>query len=172
METILASLPGARRALFANFHIGGCQSCAYRDDETLEEVCRRNEVAVEDAMRILLESHAHDREMLLTPAALRERLEPGASPVVLIDTRTREEHEAVSLPGARLMTQELQQELFGGPTEQTIVLFDHRGREVLDHCAWFRGHGLARTYGLEGGIDAWSREIDDSVPRYRIELDT
>ena len=70
------------------------------------------------------------------------------------------------------MTQELQQELFGGPTEQTIVLFDHRGREVLDHCAWFRGHGLARTYGLEGGIDAWSREIDDSVPRYRIELDT
>ena len=35
MDELLARLPGARRALFAAFHVGGCQSCAYQDDETL-----------------------------------------------------------------------------------------------------------------------------------------
>ena len=52
-----------------------------------------------------------------------------------------------------------------------IVLYDHRGREVLDQCAWFHGHGLKNTLGLEGGIDAWSQEVDSSVQRYRLELD-
>jgi hypothetical protein len=37
--------------------------------------------------------------------------------------------------------------------------------------AWFRGHGLKHTFGLRGGIDAWSREIDPELPRYRIEVD-
>jgi rhodanese-related sulfurtransferase len=42
---------------------------------------------------------------------------------------------------------------------------------VLDQVAWFRGHGLNETYGLRGGIDAWSQEIDKSIPRYRVEMD-
>jgi monothiol glutaredoxin len=28
------------------------------------------------------------------------------------------------------------------------------------------GHGFTRIYNLEGGIEAWSQEIDPSVPRY------
>jgi len=30
---------------------------------------------------------------------------------------------------------------------------------------------MNETYGLLGGIDAWSREIDKSIPRYRVEMD-
>jgi rhodanese-related sulfurtransferase len=30
---------------------------------------------------------------------------------------------------------------------------------------------LGETYGLRGGIDGWSREVDGSVPRYRLEID-
>jgi rhodanese-related sulfurtransferase len=108
--------------------------------------------------------------MLIDTAELKARIDNG-DPVLLVDTRTREEHEAVTLPGSRLMNQELQQELFATPPDQTIVLFDHSGREVLDHCAWFRGHGLDNTFGLTGGIDAWSRDIDSSLPRYRLELE-
>ena len=170
MEDLLALLPGARRALFAAFHVGGCQSCAYRDDETLAEVCARNEIDVHQAIAELLASHERDQEMLISPAALRERLEAG-EPLRLLDLRTREEHEAVSLAGAEFLTQELQNEIMAGSPEQIIALFDHRGRDVLDRCAWFHGHGLKKTFALAGGIDAWAREVDPSVQRYRLEIE-
>ena len=170
MDELLAELPGARRALFAAYHVGGCQSCSYQDDETLAEVCSRNDIAVEEAIQKLLESHRHDLEMLLEPSAVKERLDQGEA-LVLVDTRTREEHESVTLPGAQLMTQELQQALFATPPEQHIVLYDHVGRDVLDHCAWFRGHGLPQTFALRGGIDAWAKEVDSALPRYRLEME-
>ena len=42
---------------------------------------------------------------------------------------------------------------------------------MLDTCAWFLGHGMKNTRALRGGIDAWSREVDPSVARYRLEID-
>lgn len=170
MDDILRRLPGARRALFAAYHVGGCQSCAYRDDETLAAVCARNEIEVGEAIAELLASHERDRAMLIEPAALAKRLAEGA-PLRLLDIRTREEHEAVRIDGSDFLSQELQQQLFAGPPDQELVLYDHRGRDVLDRCAWFHGHGLRNTRGLAGGIDAWSQEVDSSLPRYRLELE-
>lgn len=170
MEDLLAQLPGARRALFATYHVGGCQSCAYRDDESLAEVCTRNEIAVEEAIAELLASHERDQAMLLTPPELKQRLDRGDS-LRLFDLRTREEHDAVHLENSEFLSQELQNQLFAEPPAQTIVLFDHRGRDVLDRCAWFHGHGLKNTLALTGGIDAWAKEIDPSLQRYRLELE-
>ena len=42
---------------------------------------------------------------------------------------------------------------------------------MLDLVAWFRGHGLKETFGITGGIDAWSQQVDPTLPRYRIELE-
>ena len=70
------------------------------------------------------------------------------------------------------MTQEIQTSLFADKDqEQKIILIDHQGRSVLDHCAWFRGHGLNETFGVEGGIDRYAQEVDSSIPRYRLEMD-
>ncbi|MFT6596174.1 MAG: hypothetical protein ACJAT3_002155, partial [Akkermansiaceae bacterium] len=33
------------------------------------------------------------------------------------------------------------------------------------------GHGLTETYGVEGGIDRYAKEVDSSIPRYRLELE-
>jgi rhodanese-related sulfurtransferase len=168
MGAILETLPGAKRALFARYHLGGCQSCAFSNDETLAGLCERSELPVAEVLEHLLASHAHDSEMLMEPADAREKL----SGFRLIDIRTREEHEAVAIPGSEFFTQELQQKLFAGDPETGILLYDHGGRIVLDQVAWFRGHGLKQTFGLRGGIDAWSREVDSSIPRYRIEMDS
>jgi rhodanese-related sulfurtransferase len=89
----------------------------------------------------------------------------------LIDLRTREEHEAVVIADSEFFTQELQLQLFAGEPSTPILLYDHSGKNVLDQVAWFRGHGLKECYGLRGGIDAWSREVDPKIPRYRIEVD-
>ncbi len=167
MGAILETLPGARRALFARYHLGGCQSCAFANEETLSQLCERSELPVAEVLEHLLSSHAHDLEMLMEPAAARENL----ATLRVIDIRTREEHEAVAIAGSGFFTQDLQQQLFAGDPETRILLYDHSGRDVLDQVAWFRGHGLKQTFGLRGGIDAWSREIDPTLPRYRIEVE-
>ena len=148
METLLKQYPGARRALFSAFHIGGCQSCAYQLEETLGEVCRNHEIELEVALKCLTESLEHDQSMLISPRDLKSMLDCDEE-FVFLDTRTREEFEAITLPGSRLMTQEVQNSLFAEKDPQTkVILVDHQGRSVLDHCAWFRGHGLPETYGV------------------------
>ncbi|MBA2436016.1 MAG: rhodanese-like domain-containing protein, partial [Chthoniobacterales bacterium] len=43
MKKLLEHYPGAQRALFRRYHIGGCASCGFSPDETLGGVCARNE---------------------------------------------------------------------------------------------------------------------------------
>ena len=42
MREVLEACPGAQRALFRRYHIGGCSSCAFQPEETLAQVCARN----------------------------------------------------------------------------------------------------------------------------------
>lgn len=167
MGEILETLPGARRAIFARYHLGGCQSCAFANEETLADLAKRSEVSPDEMLEHLLTSHEHDLEMLMEPVVAKEQL----SSLRLIDLRTREEHDAVVIAGSEFFTQDLQQKIFGGDSNARILLYDHSGKNVLDQVAWFRGHGLKDTYGLRGGIDAWSKEVDSSIPRYRVEMD-
>ena len=53
--------------------------------------------------------------------------------------------------------------------EGLIVLIDHQGARSLDAAAYFAGHGFTNVRALLGGIDAWSQEVDPSLPRYRLE---
>lgn len=167
MGVILETLPGARRAIFARYHLGGCSSCAFSNEETLAQLSERSEIPVDEVLEHLLASHVHDSAMLMEPAVAKGEV----SALRFIDLRTREEHDAVVIAGSEFFTQELQQKLFAGDPQTRILLYDHSGKNVLDQVAWFRGHGLHQTYGLRGGIDAWSREIDPSIPRYRLEMD-
>ena len=91
--------------------------------------------------------------------------------VKLLDARSREEHEAVAIPGSRLITQDLVQEIFNSWSKtDPLVIYDHHGDRSLDAAAYFIGHGFSETKCLAGGIDAWSVEIDPSLPRYKVEL--
>ena len=42
MTQVLEVYLGAQRALFKRYHIGGCSSCAFQPNETLEQLCARN----------------------------------------------------------------------------------------------------------------------------------
>lgn len=170
MATLLEEYPGARRALFSAFHIGGCQSCAYELTDTLAKVCKSNEIEINTALQVLEESKKHDAEMLISCEEFAQYL--SQKNVIILDIRSREEHDSITLAGTEFMTQEFQTQLFGDKGEDDlIILFDHRGQNVLDQCAWFRGHGLKKTFGLDGGIDRYAQEVDSSIPRYRLEID-
>ena len=67
---------------------------------------------------------------------------------------------------------ELQQEIFGTwDKDSDIVLYDHDGAKCLDATAFIIGHGFTNVHALAGGIDAYSQQVDPSLPRYRLELD-
>ncbi len=51
------------------------------------------------------------------------------------------------------------------PDERLVVLC-HLGQRSLNVAVWLRNQGFEQAQSLRGGIDAWSAEIDPSVPRY------
>jgi rhodanese-related sulfurtransferase len=48
-----------------------------------------------------------------------------------------------------------------------IVVFCHHGQRSAMVVDWLRQNGFPRAVNLAGGIDAWSCEVDRTVPRYR-----
>lgn len=169
MQELLSIYPSAKRTLFSQYHIGGCSSCAYDNNDTIEKVSEKHDFNLKEAIAHILQSHEHDEQMMLTPQTAKAKLKNGAK---LIDLRTREEFEQVKIAQPLFFTQELQQEIFANWEPNTeIIIYDHLGSKALDTCAWFRGHGLNNTFIIKGGIDAWSQEVDPSISRYRLEFE-
>jgi rhodanese-related sulfurtransferase len=169
MRDVLESFPGAQRALFRRYHIGGCSSCGFSPDETLAQVCARNgNLDAAEVMTHIQSSHELDAKVLIAPKELAELLRQDHS-VKLVDVRSREEFEAVHLDGSVLLSQDVMRELMAsGSNTNPIVVVDHQGKNGLDAAAYFIGHGLQNVRCLRGGIDAWSQEVDAKVRRYKI----
>ena len=171
MRQVLEVFPGAQRALFRRYHIGGCSSCGFQPDETLEGLCQRNSLNVAEVVQHIESSHQQDEGMQISAVELAALRKNNA--VRLVDIRTREEFEAVHIEGAVLFSQPLMQEILGRwPREDLVVIYDHVGRQSLDAAAYFLGHGFTRVQCLRGGIDAWSLEVDANLPRYDLEYAT
>ncbi|CAN5457786.1 hypothetical protein BH20VER3_BH20VER3_11850 [soil metagenome] len=170
MRELLEQYPGGQRALFRRYHIGGCASCGFSPDETLAAVCARNEnLDTEEVTEHILASDAADRAMQIEPSELSARLAAGET-TNLLDIRTREEFDAVKLPGARLFTQEFMQEILAKWSRtDLLVIYDQEGARSMDAAAFFQGHGFERIKSLRGGSDAWSVEVDPKLPRYHLE---
>ena len=170
MRDLLTQYPGAQRALFRKYHIGGCSSCGFSPDETLAELCARNEqLPVEEVMTHIVRSHEADEKMQIAPGDAAKALQndPKAR---LIDVRTREEFEAVRIEGAFLLSQELMQEILATwDKEALLAIIDHQGTRSMDATAYFIGHGFQNAKSVRGGIDAWSREVDPTLPRYEMQ---
>ena len=52
------------------------------------------------------------------------------------------------------------------PKDTKLVFYCHTGVRSLGAAEHFRVEGFTDVHNLEGGIDAWSREVDPTVPRY------
>jgi rhodanese-related sulfurtransferase len=169
MREVMEAYPGAQRALFRRYHIGGCSSCAFKPDETLQEVCDRNgALNASEVLQAIQESHNQDASLLIGAVELSDLLARDPS-VRLLDIRSREEHEAVRIEGSVLLSQPVMREILAeGSNARPLVIVDHQGRQALDAAAYFLGHGLKNVRCLRGGIDAWAQEVDTGVRRYKL----
>jgi rhodanese-related sulfurtransferase len=170
MREVLEVYPGAQRALFRRYHIGGCSSCAFQPTETMQQLCDRNGgLNPQEVLDHVRTSHDQDAKLLISPADLAEWLTRDNS-VRLVDVRSREEYEAVHIDGSALLSQPTMREILAeGTNTRPLVLVDHQGAQALDAAAYFLGHGLQNVRCLRGGIDAWAREIDSRMRRYKLD---
>ena len=169
MRDVLEVFPGAQRALFRRYHIGGCSSCGFQPDETLAQVCTRNgNLDVAEVLAHIQSSHEQDVKVLISPKELAGLLQQDKS-VKLVDVRSREEFEAVHIEGSVLLSQDVMRELMAsGSNTNPVVVVDHVGKNGLDAAAYFMGHGLQNVRCLSGGIDAWAQEVDPKLRRYKL----
>lgn len=169
MRAVLAAFPGAQRALFRRYHIGGCSQCGFQPTETLAQVCERNgNLPVDEVLAHIRSSHEQDARLWIEPGELAAWRRQDAS-LRVVDVRSREEFEAVNLAGSQLLSQEIMRQILGdGTNTRPLVLVDHQGKQVLDAAAYFLGHGLQNVRCLRGGLDAWAREVEPAMRRYQL----
>lgn len=102
---------------------------------------------------------------------LKELIDSGAQDFVLLDVRNPNEYEIARIPGSVLVPLP---EIENGPGVQKVkeLLNGHR---LIAHCKMggrsAKALGILKQAGIEGtnikgGITAWSREVDPSVPEY------
>ena len=99
------------------------------------------------------------------------RLRPGSSSdaPLLLDCRTPEEHATAKIAGSLLLPmQELPERSaeIAAWKHKPIIVHCHHGMRSLRVAKWLREHGFSLAQSMQGGIDAWSTDVDPTVPRY------
>jgi len=101
----------------------------------------------------------------LSASELQAIMESGQS-FRLYDVRTPEEHRQAHIAKATLLDARVAAEIEKLPKDALIVFHCHHGGRSQAASEHFAALGFSNVHNLAGGIDAWSREIDPSVPRY------
>ncbi len=108
----------------------------------------------------------------LSASDLQRRLEAG-EPLQLVDVREPQELElaalgrpVIHLPLSRAADWQERLEALLDRQREVVVLC-HAGVRSWQFGSWLmEAQGYERVWNLHGGIDAWSVEVDPSVPRY------
>jgi adenylyltransferase/sulfurtransferase len=87
--------------------------------------------------------------------------------LLLVDVREQQEHAIAHIEGARLVPLGmLPARVSELDSSRPIVLFCHHGIRSKMALDFMRRAGFAKVRHLRGGIDAWSTDVDPTVPRY------
>ena len=103
----------------------------------------------------------------ITPKVLSDMLKAGDI-VHCFDVRPAAECAIAKIVGARpleLASEQLKQ-IESLEKDAVVVFHCHLGGRSQTVAERFRLRGFTNVYNLQGGIDAWSLEVDPSVPRY------
>jgi rhodanese-related sulfurtransferase len=104
----------------------------------------------------------------IDPVQAQILLQHTPGQVSVIDVREPWEWEIVALPGARLWPlgtllqtpQEILEEI-----QIPVLTLCHHGVRSLKAAQWLRSRGIL-AQSIHGGIDAWARLVDTSLPVY------
>jgi adenylyltransferase/sulfurtransferase len=102
----------------------------------------------------------------ITALELKSRLDKGDQ-LVLLDVREQWEFDLAKLNGSTLIPlATLPQSLVKLNRDAEIIAICHHGMRSADATNFLLQQGFPNVKNLVGGIDAWSAQVDRSVPRY------
>jgi sulfur-carrier protein adenylyltransferase/sulfurtransferase len=109
------------------------------------------------------EEAAEDFDWEITPAEFAEIQDQ----VRVIDVREPHEYEISRIPGAELMPLgQLPQYLQHLDSSEDIVIHCKSGVRSMDALAFLRQAGFTKVKSLHGGINAYARQVDPTIPTY------
>ena len=102
----------------------------------------------------------------ISPKELKTSLDKGDQ-LVLVDVREEWEYSLAKLDGSILIPLgTLPQSLARLSRDSEIVAICHHGMRSADATNFLLQQGFQNVKNLVGGIDAWSTQVDRTVPRY------
>jgi adenylyltransferase/sulfurtransferase len=102
----------------------------------------------------------------ISPAELKARLEAGGKPT-LLDVREPWELAIAALPGiVPIPLHEIPQRWRELDARTEIVVICRSGMRSQNAATFLMQQGITHVYNLAGGLLAWSRDVDPSLPTY------
>jgi rhodanese-related sulfurtransferase len=102
----------------------------------------------------------------ISPKELKKSLDNGDK-LVLVDVREEWEYSLAKLDGSILIPLgTLPQSLGQLNRDSEIIAICHHGMRSADATNFLLQQGFQKVKNLVGGIDAWSTQVDGTVPRY------
>jgi rhodanese-related sulfurtransferase len=102
----------------------------------------------------------------ITVADLKRRRDANED-LLLLDVREPDEVATASIPGATtIRMSEIPLHVAELPADRPIVVMCHHGGRSAQVTSFLNANGFANAVNLDGGIDAWSLQIDSAVARY------
>ncbi|WP_045760501.1 Grx4 family monothiol glutaredoxin [Xanthomonas albilineans] len=90
-----------------------------------------------------------------------------AGNLILVDVRPPEERAVAAVNVAfRSLDGEQRAQLEALPKDTALAFLCHRGGRSAQAAEHFRTLGFTRVHNVVGGIDAWTDQVDGSVPKY------
>ena len=136
-----------------------CPRCSERP--TLEGLVRYDEECATPR-----ETTMEEEPLEIAPKELARRLAAG-EPIEILDVRLAREREIATIDGQHwIPVQELGRRFGELPADRELVVYCHVGGRSAAAVDFLREQGFTRAKSLAGGIRAWSRDVDPSVPSY------
>lgn len=102
----------------------------------------------------------------ITVRDLKARMDKGDK-IFLLDVREPHEYSLAKIDGSVLIPLgQVPHSLKQLDQSAEIVAYCHKGMRSADAVGFLLQQGFSNVKNLIGGIEAWSIEIDQSVPRY------
>ncbi len=96
-----------------------------------------------------------------------EELNANQSAYTIIDVRPMHDRNAVAFPLAKhVLDESTMDELATLPKDTALAFLCHHGNSSRQAAEHFRSLGFNNVSNIEGGIDAWSQNVDSNIPRY------
>jgi rhodanese-related sulfurtransferase len=163
--------PEAHTHLFKQFHIG-LPVTGYKGEETIASTCSDQNKSVTEVLNFLNREYFEKSIAVISPEELDMKIQNGSTQLVLLDIRESWERDISKIEGSHFITSENSETLINSfAKDNEVVLIDWKQDRSPSFLKWLRQKGFTNVKCLEGGIDAWSENVNTRLNRYDIDED-